>query len=572
MDISRRTFLSHGVRGLALGLLARRGLAWSNFVPPALPGMGLPDGAPFARVPARGPVEVVDGLPFATWFTGDDFRTTNDIPFHDRHLPPMPSQPPPDAEHVRVAVIGGGISGLASAYLLRQYKPVVLELHPHFGGNAQGEIWHDQPYSLGVAYVITPDPGTFLDQFYRELGLHNVYRLSEPPDPIVISGQIDPDFWSGYGVPPDQRPAFEAYANVVQYMADEGYPCIPLPDDPGDRAWVLELDSRDFRTDLEMQMGMELPPLLAAAVQGYFYSSFGAGMEHISAAGGWNFLAAEEYGRWVFPGGGAYMAHALYKKLAELERDAPDGPRPYFLRAGCAVMDVRLYHDRVWITYLDPQQQVRTILAEYAIIATPKHVAKYLLHDLERIDPPKYEAMQRVLTAPYMVANVLLNQPIERDFYDIFLVEDEQFPMTPIDFQQRPVVTDMLSGHYARRHPKRNVLTLYWPIVWHPYRFWMLYDRPWKRWAQLLAPQVRRMLALLDVPPEAVAQVRMTRWGHALPLHEPGRILDGTADELRRPFEGRVYFVNQDNWLLPAVENSLLDAKTFTDQIAAQLG
>ncbi len=572
MELSRRSFLGHGVRGLALGLLARRGLAWSNFIPPALPDQGLPDGAPFAAVPKNTPIERVDGIPFADWFTGDDFRTVTDIPFHDFHRPPIGAQPPADAEQVRVAVIGGGISGLASAYLLRRYKPVVLELHPHFGGNAQGEIWHDQPYSLGSAYVITPDPGTFLDQFYRELGLHNVYRLSEPPDPIVVSGAIDPDFWSGHGVPPDQRPAFQAYADVVQYMAGDGYPCIPLPDDPADRKWVLDLDGRDFRTDLEMQMGMALPPLLAAAVQAYFYSSFGAGMEHISAAGGWNFLAAEEYGRWVFPGGVAYMAHALFKKLAELERDAPDGPRPYFLRAGCTVMDVRLYHDRVWITYADPRQNLRTILAEYAVMACPKHVAKYLLHDLERIDLPKYEAMQRVQTAPYLVVNVLLNTRIERDFYDIFLVEDEQFPMTPEAFRMRPQVIDMLNGHYARRRPKRSVLTLYWPMVFHPLRFMLMFFQPWRRWVQMLVPQLRRMLELLDVPLGMVEQVRVTRWGHAIPIAEPGRIVDGTTEDLRRPFEGRVYFVNQDNWLLPAVENSLLDAKTFTDEIAARLG
>ena len=79
-------------------------------------------------------------------------------------------------------------------------------------------------------------------------------------------------------------------------------------------------------------------------------------------------------------------------------------------------------------------------------------------------------------------------------------------------------------------------------------------------------------MEVLDVPVEMVDQVRVTRWGHAIPIAEPGRIVDGTTEDLRRPFEGRVYFVNQDNWLLPAVENSLLDARTFTDQIAAQLG
>ena len=151
MELSRRSFLGHGVRGLAVGLLARRGLAGTNFVPPGFGGPPEPPGAPFAPVPKNTPTERVDGNRFADWFTGDDFRTVGDVPFHDFHRPPIGAQPPADAEQVRVAVIGGGISGLAGAYLLRQYRPVVLELHDRFGGNATGELWHDEPYSLGSA-------------------------------------------------------------------------------------------------------------------------------------------------------------------------------------------------------------------------------------------------------------------------------------------------------------------------------------------------------------------------------------------------------------------------------------
>jgi len=79
------------------------------------------------------------------------------------------------------------------------------------------------------------------------------------------------------------------------------------------------------------------------------------------------------------------------------------------------------------------------------------------------------------------------------------------------------------------------------------------------------------MLKMLDVPSTAVEQIRMTRWGHAMPIAAPGLINDGTCEELRRPMDDRIWFVQQDNWSLPAVENCLLDAKTYTDQIAALL-
>ena len=109
---------------------------------------------------------MVDGLPFAHWYTGDDFPGLN-------HPMPNPDcfvgNPPPISETIDVAVIGGGISGLTSAYLLREHNPVIFEMHNQFGGAARGEVWNGVPYSFGNAYVITPDPGTFLESFYQEL-------------------------------------------------------------------------------------------------------------------------------------------------------------------------------------------------------------------------------------------------------------------------------------------------------------------------------------------------------------------------------------------------------------------
>ena len=46
---------------------------------------------------------------------------------------------------------------------------------------------------------------------------------------------------------------------------------------------------------------------------------------------------------------------------------------------------------------------------------------------------------------------------------------------------------------------------------------------------------------------------------------------DGYAGHLRRPFDEQVYFANQDNWALPAIENSLLDARWVAEEIRGRL-
>jgi len=338
-------------------------------------------------------------------------------------------------------------------------------------------------------------------------------------------------------------------------------------------AWVRELDGRSFKADLEMRMGMPMPQSLAQAVQAYFYSSFNGGAEEISAAGGWNFLAAEEYGRWVFPGGTVYMAQAFWNRLAQLETHNPAACRAQHLRSGCLVADVRLApNDRVQVTYKDHQGGVHSLLAKRVVMAGAKMIAKYILPDVPKMDEAKFSAMNALDFWAYLVVNVLLDSPIKRDFYDIFLLGDGDFPLSSGDVEARSRVVDMLSGHYARREPiPRSVLTLYWPMPWASSRFRVIWPDSWQRFSSEVVPQIRRMLSLLEVPQSAVRQVRLTRWGHAMPNHRPGLIASGVIDNLRRPFEDRIYFVNQDNWALPAVENCLLDAQIYMEQVAKVL-
>ncbi len=568
----RRDFLKTGLSAVGLGLLAQAGRAAQALGlrrpidPGAVAARPRPlSSNPFLGLPANPPSIVVSGLPFEPWFTADDFPDPQSIPFHASWSGTIP----PPTETVDVAIVGGGISGLASAYFLRKHRPVLFDLRPRFGGNAQGEKWRGTRFSLGSAYFIAPDEGSFLEDLYHALGLHETRVESFPPDPVEVSGVIRPDFWSGAGASPAEQLAFNAYAAVVTNMANNAYPEIPLSKDPAAAASVRALDQRTFRQDVELQMGMPLTPLLATGIQAYFYSSFGVGMEAISAAAGWNFVAAEEFGRWVLPGGNAGMADAFWKKLRAVEEQVPTAP---MLRAGCRVVDVRTEGKHVKVTWIDPAGATRALLARYVVMAGSKHVCKHVIHDLANLDNDKYEAMQQVATSAYVVANVLLDAPSAAPGYDLFLAGDGDFPMTEnaAELASRPI--DVVDGNFALNpnHP-RSVLTLYWPLPWATARFGLLLNDPYTRYAETLAPRLTAVLGLLDVPTSAVKQIRLSRWGHAMPIARPNFIADGIPERLLRPFQDRVFFVNQDDWALPAIENSLLDAKSVTDQIAASL-
>jgi hypothetical protein len=260
------------------------------------------------------------------------------------------------------------------------------------------------------------------------------------------------------------------------------------------------------------------------------------------------------------------MARRLWKGLhAAPVQPYPSPWRERRARAGCTVSDVRLTTDgRVHVTYVDQNGRCHGVLAKRAVICCAKHVAKYFIHDLDALDAEKSAAIHELNYRAYAVVNVLLNSPIERDFYDIFLLGDGNLPTNESEAELYSRITDMLNGHYARRQKlPRSVLTLYWPLPFASGRFTLLHESGWMSYAQSAVPQIHAMLAMLEVDASAVVQARMTRWGHAMPIAEVGLIADGTLEAVRRPIEDRIYFVNQDNWALPAVENCLLDAEYF---------
>ncbi len=568
---SRRDVLRGGLAALAVGLarvpLARAFQSTGELAP--LPQvLPIRAGGATPTVPRYSPSIRVDGLPFYPRWTGD-FFDNEQMPFHTPENQFPFDKPPDPTERVDIAIVGGGLSGLTTAYLLRHRNPVVFDLQPRFGGTSQGETWARIRYSLGAAYFIVPDEGSELEAFYRELGLDRAYRLSQGADPVELNGRIVDDPWSDPNLPPAERSAIEVYRAAVAHFA-ENYPDIPL-DPEADNAWILALDEISFQQDIEQRLGGPIPPLLYAAIQAYFFSSFGTGAERISAACGWNFVAAEEYGRWVMPGGNSYVIDALWQRLIAEEAARP-GPAPR-LRLSARVVDVRpAPGGDVQVTWRDAARKLHSLIARRVVMACPKHVAKHVLHEIDRWDALKAMAFDRVHTSAYVVANVLLDAPIRREFYDMFALGGGTLPDSETFGGSQSRVVDVVRGDYNPRvATPRSVLTLYWPQTSVGGRRVFMGEGDWQDFARRLAPQIRGLMDVFGIPARRIWQIRMSRWGHALPVAEPGFLGRGDPEHLRRPLSDSVYFVNQDNWALPAFETCVLEAMHFAPRIEAGL-
>jgi len=134
-------------------------------------------------------------------FAGDQPDQTHDILWaKEKYVSSHGGYPKPD-ESVPLVVVGGGISGLCSAYLLKDLKPVVLERAERFGGNSRGQSWQGLDYSIGAAYFMEPDKGSAIESLLNELGVNRISRLKTAEDPIVWQGRRYYRFWDGVTAP-----------------------------------------------------------------------------------------------------------------------------------------------------------------------------------------------------------------------------------------------------------------------------------------------------------------------------------------------------------------------------------
>ena len=513
------------------------------------------------------PIDRSIGAQAPRQFSGDDPDRTHRILWDKPgYLASKGGLPKSVQEKVPLVVIGGGISGLTTAYLLRKHKPIVLERAQRFGGNARGESWHGIDYSIGAAYFMEPDPGSDMDKHFQDLNLKDLYRLKTQDDPVVLGKKRFNDFWDG-GTDPSNKAQFlklKQYFNDI-FNAKNGlqFPDIPCRDEAM-RKYVNKLDNENFHDHLVRIAGAPLHSHIETAIEHYCWSSFGASSKQIGAASGLNFYAGEFGGCLVTAGGNSAVAGRLLERL-EAALPATN------LRNNSVVVDVRVGAGSSVITYEDHAGNLRSIEAQVVVMACPKFAAARMVDDFE---PERIEAIKKIRYHSYFVANVLLNHVVKDDFYDLFLVGNGTVAFNDIPKAVADQgVTDVVLGTFARMDKERSVLTLYRGIPYDGARSMIYADGAYDQFRGEFERQISEFIVpMVGAQASQVADIRITRWGHPLPSADTGLISGGVVDAVRKPFRERMFFIEQDNWMLPAFETGTTEAFIWTPKIEKMLG
>ncbi len=440
---------------------------------------------------------------------------------------------PTPERRVEVAIVGGGLAGLAVAALLHDRDLILLERESEPGGVAKSGRWRDIDYALGSAYFV--DLAEPFGAFYDMLGLRP-RPVPEPVDRLLTGAPGAQDPFEG-----ELRKPYESLKKRLRALADSSeFPKIPIKEASGAALALDRLSLLDFLTRENVDAG------LFGFIDAFCLSALGAPAGEISAYAGVNFLSEIGVPIYAFPGGNAALARAM---AARVERSGAGRVAP-----GAAVFAVEPadggYARVAWFDAQRPGEP-RCVEARWAVVAAPYFFAGRILRG---VDPAATAAMTGLRQGSYLVANCCFEGPLSAGAYDSW---------TPAARAFSDVIDATAVLPPGERPKDHGVLTVYAP-----------FRDPRLGRAQLLAgdraalagpivEELRRFMPAAFAKAR-LAEVRLTRWGHHHLIATPGIVAAMRA--LPKRF-GNVLLAHSDGQGMPAVESAIVEAQNAVEII-----
>ena len=461
-------------------------------------------------------------------WTGDSFAPMHAIR-DGLWRAPLPSP----ERRVEVAVIGGGLAGLAVATLLKDRDLIVLERELEPGGVAKAGRWRDVDYALGSAYIVDlSDP---FGAFYEMLGLAP-RPVSDPVDRALtgVPGEGDPR----YG---EWRGAYEELKALLRRLGESpDFPKIPV--DKASRS-ALALDGLSL---LEFMRREHIDLELLGLLDAFCLSALGAPAAEISAYAGVNFLSEINTPIYAFPGGNAAIARAMATRLSQ----AGEGR----IVTGAAVYAIEPadggYARVGWFDAQHPGE-LRCLEARWAVVSAPFFFAGRILRG---VGPAATATMTSLRQGSYLVANCCFEGASSELPYDSWALGAQSFS---------DAVSATAALPASERPKDHSVLTVYAPFRDPRAGRERLLAGDRAAFADRIVEELRRFM------PEAFAkarivEARLTRWGHHHLIAAPGIV--ATMRALPRRF-GNVLLAHSDGQGMPAVESAIVEAQNAVEII-----
>ena len=412
---------------------------------------------------------------------------------------------PPASAHHDVVIVGGGVSGLTAAYLLRNRDFLILEKEPHWGGNAYVMEFRGNTYATGAAFL---ENNEVAFGFAKEIGLDPLPVNNW--DGSIIKGEFVPDTW-GEGL--DKLPYSPAVREGFKKFKKE----------------ILAIDAEKRSKELYAAPFSEF--MKDSPEEGkqwwdtYGPSNWGAVTDETAAAIGILELQAlagadRKDNRYTWPGGLGAITRRLAEILLPKHADR--------MQLEASTVAVASEKNEVQVTYVHGGE-LKTVAAKAVIMATPKFITRRIVQGL----PDKQnEAMRQIRYIPYPVVNLIFDKPVFNKGYDTWCPGN-----TFTDF----VVADWVVRNKAGYQQKYNILSCYTPMH-EEERASLLTEPSARRVAKNVLRDFQKLFPGSNLDP---VEVHIYRRGHPMYMSTPG-LFTQTQPLVRLPLD-RIFFANTDS-------------------------
>jgi hypothetical protein len=465
------------------------------------------------------------------------------------------------AEKIDIIIVGGGIAGLDTAYYLltdpeiREKGAVVrlFELDDEVGGTAKEYAWEGLPYTNSAAYFYVMEKEDPIMELYQDLGVTD--EMIEPSSTDKESMLIGNKPWfnifsrgRGAGFESETE-ALRASAKFFSSFNRENlFPSVPWEAGGAySREEFMHLDRMSFGELLEgkaMPKGLrppQFPMLFREFAENYCYSSFGCSSYAVSAWQGLNWFASEfaEGGVAVLPGGNGRITTRLREKIASLDRNC--------IRTSLPVVDVTCDpttgKKRVTVAQGHDMRKgsYETYDASYVVMACPLAVSRRIITG--ELPARLRESLASLRYSGYLVGNVFVHGTLKDECWDMYCLDDYKLlGKQGESFYRKKAFMDLINatwsvtrsptGSHGGARLDRSVFTLYSPQPFPDQRQALLRDDYCDTMKERMKKELLARLEPQGLKKQAIAGIRLARWGHAMLQATPGLCSSGILTDL----------------------------------------